>query len=268
MIMADLRVVSYNLLHGIDLAAGGVVDVGRAARVLAALDADVVALQEVDRGQDRSGGVDQVAELAEALGMTGVFCPALLGSPDSAWRPALTDDGGAAYGVGLLVRQRLVGTRHVVLPGGGAGTRRSRLSTTSTRPPGRLRWARELGWDREPRVALIATVGDGTQQLTVIVTHLSYLPVRAVRQLRVLAGIATGNGPRLVIGDLNLPAWAVRFAMPSAQHAGGAPTFPSWRPRVQMHHVLVEGPVDVVHATAHPDTTSDHRPLVVDLRHR
>jgi len=249
-----LRIVSYNLLHGIDLTAGGVVDLSAAVGVLAGLDADIVALQEVDRGQDRSGGTDQVAHLADALGMAGVFCPALLGDPGTSWRPADPDDGGAAYGVGLLVRGELAATARVVLPGGGSGTRRPGASPQ--RP----------GWDREPRVALAARVRVGDRQVTVVVTHLSYLPVRAIRQLRAASSIDAKDSTRVLVGDLNLPTWAVRAVVRGSRHAGGRPTYPAWRPRLQMHHVLVDGPVEVVCATAHERTSSDHRPLVVDLR--
>lgn len=256
MSVPDLRIVSYNLLHGLDITARGVVDLAAAADVLAGLDADVIALQEVDRGQARTGGADQVTDLADALGMTGVFCPALLGDPGSSWRAGDPDDGSAAYGVGLLVRGDLTGTRRVRLPGGGAGTRRPGASPQ--RP----------GWDDEPRVALVATLAVGGEQLTVVVTHLSYLPVRAVRQLRVAANVPHGDRARVLVGDLNLPAWAVRVVVPGSRHAGGQATFPAWRPRLQVHHVLVDGPIDVVRSTAHPRTTSDHRPLVVDLRHR
>lgn len=256
MTSGDVRIVSYNLLHGVDIGARGAVDLSAAAGVLAGLDADLVALQEVDRGQARSGGADQVAQLADALGMTGIFCPALLGDPGTSWRPASPDDGGAAYGVGLLVRGGLIGTRRVRLPGGGAGTRRPGASPQ--RP----------GWDREPRVALVATVSTGRGRLTTAVTHLSYLPLRAVRQLRAADRTVTADGVRVLVGDLNLPAWAVRAIVPGSRHAGGQPTYPAWQPRLQMHHVLVDGPVDVVRATAHDRTTSDHRPLVVDLRLR
>lgn len=251
---AGLRVASYNLLHGRDLSQRGAIDLAAAAAAIAELDADVVALQEVDRGQDRSGSVDQVADLAEALGMFGVFCPALQGDPDRSWEPADDDRGGAAYGVGLLTRLELAGSERVDLPGGGAGARSPNASL------------RNPGWDHEPRVAMCATVRAGDWTLAVIVTHLSYMPWRAIRQLR--RAVGTAASPRVLVGDLNLPAWAVRAAVPAWRHAGGQATFPAWRPRLQMHHVLIDGAVDVDQAVAHPRTTSDHRPLVVDLRRR
>ena len=78
--MTGLRIATYNLLHGLDLRTGRI-DLDAAAEAIAALEADVVAVQEVDRGLVRSGECDQVAELAARLGRTGIFAPALLGDP-------------------------------------------------------------------------------------------------------------------------------------------------------------------------------------------
>ena len=247
-----LRIASYNLLHGINLGRHGAVDLPAAAEIIGELDADLVALQEADRGLSRSGAMDQVAELARALGMTGVFVPALLGSPDTSWTVCEADDGGPAYGVGLLSRLPLADVVRRALPGGGPGTRGPGASL------------RNPGWDREPRVALTTTALAGHRTIGITVTHLSYLPWRAVRQLR--AAVPTiGEAPNVLVGDLNLPPMVVRSALPAWQHAGGGPTFPSWRPRLQMHHVLTHGSVDVAGATVHTRTTSDHRPLVIDL---
>ena len=58
-----LRVLTYNIHH----AAGtdGKVDIERIARVIQSAKPDLVALQEVDQATKRSGGVDQLARLAE-----------------------------------------------------------------------------------------------------------------------------------------------------------------------------------------------------------
>jgi endonuclease/exonuclease/phosphatase family metal-dependent hydrolase len=76
-----VRLATYNLLHGLSLHSGRV-DLPAVAELIARLGADLVAVQEVDRCQERSGGTDQVAVLAERLGMEAVFAPALLGSPE------------------------------------------------------------------------------------------------------------------------------------------------------------------------------------------
>ena len=64
-----------------------------------------------------------------------------------------------------------------------------------------------------------------------------------------------------------LPALALR-GLSGWRHAGGQATYPAWRPRLQMHHVLLRGPLTVAGARVHPVTTSDHLPLVVDLEPR
>jgi len=73
--MRSLTVLTFNVHHceGLD----GRIDVGRVADAIRAAAPDVVALQELDRGLPRSGGVDQPAELAEALGLRVEFHAAL-----------------------------------------------------------------------------------------------------------------------------------------------------------------------------------------------
>ena len=70
-----LRVLTYNIHHG--EGTDGRIDLERIARVIRAADADLVALQEVDRHTRRSGGVDQAAVIAEALGYEHAFVTAI-----------------------------------------------------------------------------------------------------------------------------------------------------------------------------------------------
>jgi endonuclease/exonuclease/phosphatase family metal-dependent hydrolase len=81
-----VRVATWNIKHGDPHPDR----LGTVVRALA--DADVLALQEVDVGVPRSGAVDQVAVVADALGMASVFGRALS-----------TREGGD-YGNALLVR--------------------------------------------------------------------------------------------------------------------------------------------------------------------
>lgn len=236
--------------------ARGALDLEAAADVVAALDADVVALQEVDRGLDRTGGVDQVAALARRTGLHGTFAPALLGDPGVRWRRVGSDDpGGPAYGVGLLTRSAPVRWRRVRLPGGGDGRRAPANPDSPSLNP---------GWDREPRTALLAELEFDGVALEVVTTHLSYLPWRGVAQLRAALASA-GGGPAVLLGDLNLPLWAVRAASAGWQHAGGQPTYPAWRPRLQPDQLLVRGPVGVHDVEVGPAGTSDHLALSATL---
>lgn len=70
---------------------------------LAALQADVHAIQELDRGRRRSGRVDQPAGLAEGLG--GAL----------AWAPTVRR--GGEYGIGIVTRGEIRATEEVPLSG-------------------------------------------------------------------------------------------------------------------------------------------------------
>jgi endonuclease/exonuclease/phosphatase family metal-dependent hydrolase len=214
-----LRVATWNLHSGLDLRTG-FVDLGAVAAVVAALDVDLLAVQEVDRELDRSGRTDQVGELARRLGWHGVFVPALLGDPRGSWTdvPATGDPGGPAYGIGLLGRAPLKEARRVVLP------------ARPARPPG------PLGRRPEPRVALLATTGE----VRVTATHLATVPWRSARQLRCVLGLACG-GQDVVLGDLNLPLPLVTAVANGWTAAVAGPTFPACWPWMQLDHVLVRG---------------------------
>src|SRR3954462_12200899 len=71
-----ITVLTYNIHHG----AGGdaKVDIRRIADVIKRVHPDLVALQEVDRKPNRSGGIDEPAMLAELTGMHVEFGPTML----------------------------------------------------------------------------------------------------------------------------------------------------------------------------------------------
>ncbi len=67
----SLRVMSYNIHHGEGL--DGKLDLARIAQVIIDAKADIVALQEVDRGVERTQRRDLPAELAKLTGLTVQF---------------------------------------------------------------------------------------------------------------------------------------------------------------------------------------------------
>lgn len=235
----------------------GKLDLAAACEAIVVLEADVVAVQEADRELERTGGVDQVAHLAERLGWHGVFAPALLGDPDRRWSAVPAQDpGGPAYGVGLLSRLPLVAASRITLPGGGDGVRKPGVSPQNP------------GWDYEPRVALSASVTVTGASIRITTTHLSYLPWRCVAQLRAAARFARGSGgPAVLIGDLNLPAWGARLALTGCRwtHAGGESTYPAWEPRLQTDQLLVTGGLVTRDVSVGAPATSDHLPLVATV---
>ncbi len=270
--MTPLRVGTFNLLSGRSVDDGLVLP-ERLAGAVAALDVDVLAVQEVDSGQDRSGGLHQLATVATALGaVAGAFAPTLHGvpGPGRAWRVAEGEPvrwpadavvaGGPSYGVGLVSRLPVLAWRVRRFP--------AARGFLPLAVPGANGRPRLLVVPEEPRAALAAVVRTPDGPVTVVSTHLSFVPFAAVRQLRAVARWAAAMpGPRLLLGDLNLPG-PLPARLTGWARLGRVPTFPSPAPRLQLDHALGHGwPADlVVEATAPAAPLSDHRPLLLRLR--
>lgn len=249
---AGLRLATFNLLHGRSL--DGALDRDRLRRAITMLDADVLAIQEVDRDQPRSEHRDLTAEVGQAMGAVAYrFVPTVTGTPGENWRPFRTGDTGPAYGIALLSRRPVTSWRTVTLA---AAPIRAPVVVPGPRRPGVL-----LLRD-EPR-ALIAAELDG---LTVGATHLSFVPFWNRRQLH-RACAALGAGPRILLGDLNLPG---RLAASRGwERLATDPTWPAPRPKVQFDHVLAAGPIgDVLRVRTVQLAVSDHRAVIVELAER
>jgi endonuclease/exonuclease/phosphatase family metal-dependent hydrolase len=259
----SLRLATVNLFSGRSLADGRV-DTALVARSVAALDADVLALQEVDRCQPRSGDVDQAAVLAAAAGAVDHrFAPLVRGTPGvprwSAADPAGPAPAGPSYGIALVSR-RPVASWHVLALRPPPG----RWPVPVPTRPSRLGWLPE-----EPRAALAAVLP--AERLVVACTHLSFVPGVNARQLqrvrRWLAELAREAGAAAVLlGDLNLPGrWPARITGWTPLASG--PTFPAPAPRVQLDHALALGlpPGRPGAARVVELGFSDHRAVVVDV---
>jgi endonuclease/exonuclease/phosphatase family metal-dependent hydrolase len=253
-----LRASTFNLLHGRSLI-DGLVDADRLRDQVRSLDVDVVGLQEVDRDQPRSSGLDLTAVVAEALGASYYrFEPALIGTPGATWRAATDDDAGAGepgYGVGLVSRYPVTAWKVVRLP------------ASPVRAPVLLPGSRRMILlPDEPRVGLAAQLDTPLGPLTVATTHLSFVPVWNGVQLRTLtARLSTLPGPHLLLGDLNLPGrlprWLSRWSSLVSE-----PTYPAPAPRIQLDHVLATpGLPHVAGVEVRELTLSDHRAIVVEL---
>jgi endonuclease/exonuclease/phosphatase family metal-dependent hydrolase len=252
----QMRLATFNILHGRN-PADDQVDVATYAAAIAGLDAEVLALQEVDRNQPRSHGADLTAVAAEAMGAPEHrFVAAMTGSPGAAWVSATGEEqpDAATYGVALLSRHPVAAWQIVKLPVLRAPTP---LWFRGQRLPALVR--------DEPRVAVAATVQAPGGDLTVVCTHLSFVPWWNGRQLRSLvASVATAPRPLVLMGDLNMPtrrAVAATGMTPAAVH----PTFPAGAPREQLDHILLDGPLAATATEAPHLPLSDHRALVADL---
>jgi endonuclease/exonuclease/phosphatase family metal-dependent hydrolase len=252
-----MRIATFNILHGRSVHDGSV-ELDRLADSIKRLDADVLALQEVDLDQPRSGKADLTAVAAEAMGaVSHRFVAALSGTPGATWMAATGREqpGTAAYGIALLSRFLAESWQVVHLP-------RIPVRFPMYLPgPHRVQVVHE-----EPRAAMVARIDTTLGPMTVANTHLSFVPGWNRVQLRRLIRDVRGfPGPRVLMGDLNMtPPTPSRWTR--MRPLGEAPTFPSNAPTHQLDHILVEDRtlrVDDCSAPRLP--VSDHRALVVDV---
>ncbi|WP_185995419.1 endonuclease/exonuclease/phosphatase family protein [Nocardioides campestrisoli] len=206
----------------------------------AALDLDLLAVQEVDHLLPRSGHADQTATVAHALAAGGDpwharFAAAVHGTPGNAatMRPAPATVGEEpSYGVALL-------SRHPV-----EQWDEHRMAPSAVRIPVRNpSWTDEerVVVADEQRVALAARVLAPGGPVTVVTTHLSFVPWRAGAQLRGLVAWARAlPRPLVLLGDLNLPA-SVASRLTGWTRVPTGPTYPAQRPVARLDHVLLDG---------------------------
>lgn len=206
---------------------GGRIDLRRLGVACAGLSADVLAVQEVDRFARRTGFRDEMRVIARATGLEAVFGEAAR----RRWR---------TYGNVLLARGPISDVEVIRLP----------------RPN-----------DGEQRVAIVARVGVDGVGLSVGATHLSFRAGEGLPQLAVvLEALARRDGPRVLLGDLNLVPEVVEPAVSGAGYrlAPTGPTFPASAPRTRIDFVAVSG-LEVLAASTPQPGVSDHLPVVADL---
>jgi len=194
---------------------------------------DIVALQEADAGSLRTAQLNQVAYLAERAGLPH-------------WQAAVNRNLGpfAQHCLGCLSRDDMRLLRHHALPGVLPG-----------------RGALDVEVQRA-----------GFEPLRVIVAHLALGRAARTRQLGYLGALLADGGEALVLGDLNCePAELAAHA--SLRSVGlrvlhTQATYPSWRPRRSIDHVLATSGIEVLNVAALNVQLSDHLPVAIEVRLR
>lgn len=239
-----LRVLTYNIQVGIDTRhyrqyltrgwrhmlpfPGRQENLDQVAAVLR--DHDIVALQEIDAGSYRGAFLNQAQYLAD-----------LAGFPN--WHLQVNRNYGALARHGIAVLSRLPPT----------GIRECRL-------PGFL----------PGRGALLLSFGSDRRPLHVLAVHLSLGQRSRLRQLRYLSRLAMHCKDLILLGDMNCAAWQLERNS-GLIHAGlrvadtEGHSYPSWRPRRNLDHVLVSPGLKVHRARVLDHPMSDHLPVAVEL---
>ncbi len=232
-----LRVLTYNIHHG----EGGDkrIDLERIAGVIRAASPDLVALQEVDRGVERSGRVDQPARLAALTGMTAVFEKNI-------------DYQGGEYGNAVLSRLPVERYRNHKLP---------------------------PSLPREQRGALEVHVRVGGRPVVFFATHLDYHPSDGERlaSIAMFEGLFRERtaSPVILAGDFNaepdspVMQRAAAFLRDAFDPGIASPfTYPAEAPTKRIDYILFS-----THPAIRCDeyrvlpeaVASDHRPVLAVL---
>lgn len=240
-----IRILVFNIHAGKD--AKGVDNLQAVADLVKRTDADLVLLQEVDRGTTRSGGVDQLDRLAALTKHAPAFAPSLVNYQ------------GGQYGIAALARE-FVGY-HATIP----------LAVTPVQT---------RSGSREPRVALLAYATVRGASWRLLNTHVDPGDAAArAQELRQVAAVAreqqAAGRPLVVGGDLNAtpedPGLAplrdagLRDAWVECGRGDGF-TFPSHAPVKRIDYLWLPGNLACASATVLDTTISDHRPLLVTLK--
>jgi endonuclease/exonuclease/phosphatase family metal-dependent hydrolase len=243
---------------------------------------DVIGVQEVDEKLERSGKISQIKLLAQAMGTTHwAFAPSVIGTPGFKWRalektdlPIVTDsishtneseELAGAYGIGIASKipvkhwdridlgRSIIGMP-LIIPTEGKNGKQS---------------VKPIYVSDEPRVALAATLENGW---TVINTHLSFVPIVNVVQLRRIKLWAKQLSKKygtqvLIIGDLNLPKGIPAVAS-SWNSLVTQNTYPSWGAKIQFDYILSNTlKADQFEALETVSTgISDHLPIRIRIK--
>ena len=218
----------------------------RIAEVIDQMSVDVVALQELDLGRQRSAGADQTKIIAEQLGWYSHFYPAMR-----------RDD--QQYGNAILSRYQLTFRRAIELPG---------------RPP---------FFCRENRAAIEVNVETGLGNIHIINTHLGLGWRERVIQTQLFTNAEWraaigGDTPLILLGDFNSlrgsrPYRTLNRHLHDVRELIRATepirTFPTRFPLLAVDHIFVNRAVQPLSVTVHRSPlariASDHFPLMAEF---
>jgi endonuclease/exonuclease/phosphatase family metal-dependent hydrolase len=271
-----MRITSWNLLHGMAIPPSPTpTSLAEAAgKIAAELAPDLVGVQECDYLLERSGNLNQIADIAASIGASYFgFAPSIIGTPGEKWRKLqasdqrmITNTEGpkqyeGSYGIGIASKIEVLQWHRLDL--GNAPFGAPLLIAGDETGPGRPRM---LYIRDEPRLAIAATLANG---YTVINAHLSFVPGYNLRQLNKIKRwakeleIATGT-MAIIMGDFNLPM-NLPVIGSNWKSLASYSTYPSWGAKIQFDYILSKEALASKPLPTLKPGVSDHLPISVEI---
>jgi endonuclease/exonuclease/phosphatase family metal-dependent hydrolase len=241
----SIRVLVYNIHAGKD--ASGQPNLERVAALIKSTAADLVLLQEVDRGTKRSGQVDQITILGNQTGYSTAFGRSL-------------DYDGGLYGIAALAHGSMTNLATESLP---------------IEPP-----QARAGGSYEPRAALMLVASTRIGPLNALNTHLDasrdeHYRLQESRHVLQLMRRMTANGwPGMAGGDFNAEPGSGTYRQVRDDGlrdawmecgAGEGFTYPADKPIKRIDYLFLTAQLACSHAEVIDSRASDHRPLLVTV---
>lgn len=242
----DVRVMAFNIHHGADPADN--LDLERIAGVIEDSGAELIGLQEVDNHwSSRSDFQDQAAWLAERLGMHYAYAANLDRDP------AAGQTERRQYGTAVLSEYPIISSENHLLTN----------IAYAERPT-------------EQRGLLEAVINVEGNHISFYSTHLDHQrsEQRQSQVKEILAIADESDRPAVVVGDLNAvpgtPEMNTILSQFSDVFAALGQdddfTYPVENPNRRIDYILTEGAIQPLSAEVIDTDSSDHLPIVADLR--
>ncbi len=243
-----VRVATYNVRNCVD--ANRNVNPAMIARILREVNADIIALQEVNARKPFSRSLNQASTLSEKLNMNHVFFPA-------------EKAGLRAFGLAILSRYALDNCYCNFLP--------------SLYP----------GLKPRKRAAIRVGIPTPMGMINIINAHLSLFKLERRMQLEALLGqewlaAIPPDEPIIFCGDLNAGPLSGTYRTLSRRFTDVQkdanesrstplqPTFHAWSPLFRIDHIFISHHLETRHVevkkTSDTRMASDHLPLIADLQ--
>jgi endonuclease/exonuclease/phosphatase family metal-dependent hydrolase len=230
-----LRVMTYNIQHG--AGTDQKLNLLRIAKVIRREHPDLVGLQEVDRGVERTNRVDEIAELARLTKMEYAFAYNL-------------HYQGGQYGVAILSRFPILSIDH-------------------------RRYANRREAERRGFIRVRISVGG--REIDFVTTHLDYQyedgrEFEIEQLLKALEGV---NEPLIIVGDFNAPPTSDSYKLMRARfedawkvngEASGL-SYPAIKPVKRIDYIFYPKGVGLSVRRSWVTNTlaSDHLPVIADM---